>query len=812
MLGVGAGTAARRAVAIAITAVVTSVMLVVGARPVAAADGYSLESASRYVVDPVGGSVRVEVTYRMTNTTPDRSLGNGRVEFYFFDGLRVPVDAPADGLVDLVVLLDGEPADVAQVDDDGVAVLDVDFPYRPRYRRTATVTVSYRLLGAGPRTEASFVRVNPAYISFPVHVYADDGAGDVRVEVPADWTTDYVGGDFDQVRRDGDLRVLIAEDIADTTEFGVLFTARLDDELVSTPLTVGGSRFEIRSWPGDGEWLSFAERHIGDGVPALERLVGTPWPEDAETDVIEASTPYLRGYAGYYYADTDVIEVGEDLDAHTILHELSHAWFNDAAVAERWISEGLADEIGARAVADLGGELPGPDEYDDREHPIVDVEPFPLNEWDRFDNALDDTSEYYGYRTSFEVMRALGDELGERRMTELVAALIAGERAYGDEPGGSVEAVLDGDPVDWQEFLDLAEQVGGATGLEATYRELVVADGDLDELDRRDGMIEQYDELAARGGTWAPPEAVRAAMADWQWVTAEDRIAEAYAALDARDGLATVLEPVGLAPADRIEAAYQASTDLIATEEELDTHRLAAERLVDARADVVARLGQAGFDVPPLTQGQYDAGPLAITPDTEIMARLAAEVLDTSRELDDVLAARALSTAALPADAFVGSPAELIGALDEQLDAARTVVSAFDARDDAGSLLERIGAVGSDVDARLVEAADALAAGDHGAAIAAATSASDTLDGFDERGTARLVAVALGLLIGLAGITALRLRRRSLRARAVSPTSCQRTIRRHARQRDTADCPDGSPDLAADRADARQAVTGDPDR
>ena len=74
-------------------------------------------------------------------------------------------------------------------------------------------------------------------------------------------------------------------------------------------------------------------------MPVLERLTGTPWPESAETDVIEASTPYLRGYAGYYYADDDVIEVGEDLDSHTMLHELSHAWFNDTyarrALAER---------------------------------------------------------------------------------------------------------------------------------------------------------------------------------------------------------------------------------------------------------------------------------------------------------------------------------------------------------------------------------------------------------------------------------------------------------------------------------------------
>ena len=757
MTGVGARVAARRVGALVVALAVVGALLLVDARRAAAAEGYTLESSARYVVDPVSGSVLVDVVYRMTNTTPDRDLGNGRVQFFYFEGLRVPIESATDGLTDLVVLVDGEPAAAEQVDEDGTPVLDVDFPFRLRSGSTATVTVRYRLLGAPPRTEGSFVRVNPAYVSFPVYVYADDGAGDVVVDVPAGWTTDYVGGEFDEVGRTGDRTVFEASDVV-ASEFAVLFTARLDDALVSTPLVTGGSDFEIRSWPGDDEWRDFAERHVRDGVPALERLVGSPWPERDETDVIQASTPYLRGYAGYYFAGSDVIEIGERLDAHTVLHELSHAWFDDAAIAERWISEGLADEIGARAVVALGGPLPGPGDYDDPSDPRPDVVAFPLDEWGDLDSVLDDDAEYYGYRTSFAVMRALGDEIGEERMTALVAAVIAGHRAYGDE--APADPVLDGDAVDWREFLDLAEQVGGATGLEAQYRELVLGDRDVDELDRRDELVERYAALAVRGGTWSPPEAVRAPMAGWDWPAAADRMAEADRVLDLRDGLAATLAPVDLRPAATIEAAYQASVDLPAIEATLATHRLAAERLVDARLDLVARLDAAGFDAPPLTQADYDAAPLAIALDAETAARLADDVSDTVADLDGVLTAGGLTVPALPADSFVRAPADLVSALEARLDAARAVVRAQDARDDAGSILARIGGFGSDVDADLAAAADALAAGDTGAAIAAASEATGTLDDLEERGAARLVAVGLGVVIGVAAVAALRLRRR----------------------------------------------------
>ncbi len=79
------------------------------------------------------------------------------------------------------------------------------------------------------------------------------------------------------------------------------------------------------SWPNDPEWEAFAAKTIAQGVPALEALVGQPWPVKGQLKVIEAVTPYLRGYSGWFSPSTNTIEIGERLDAESMLHELAHA-------------------------------------------------------------------------------------------------------------------------------------------------------------------------------------------------------------------------------------------------------------------------------------------------------------------------------------------------------------------------------------------------------------------------------------------------------------------------------------------------------
>ncbi len=188
-------------------------------------------------------------------------------------------------------------------------MVEVEFPNNLRYGRTATIVVRYDLLGDPPRTETSWVRVNPAYVSFPMIAYADPGAADVRVEIPDDWTPEYSGthavaqGPERRGRARGTRRRRRPTSSTCCSPPGRTSCSTPPRSRSPDPTSSCGRG------PATPRWAQFARRHVDQGLPVLERLTGTPWPEQNETDVIEASTPYLRGYAGYYYADTDVIEV-----------------------------------------------------------------------------------------------------------------------------------------------------------------------------------------------------------------------------------------------------------------------------------------------------------------------------------------------------------------------------------------------------------------------------------------------------------------------------------------------------------------------
>ena len=54
--------------------------------------GYSLTSSAVYRFDPAAPAVNVVTTYEMRNTTPDRNVGGGRIQFFYYDGVRLPLD------------------------------------------------------------------------------------------------------------------------------------------------------------------------------------------------------------------------------------------------------------------------------------------------------------------------------------------------------------------------------------------------------------------------------------------------------------------------------------------------------------------------------------------------------------------------------------------------------------------------------------------------------------------------------------------------------------------------------------------------
>lgn len=348
-------------------------------------------------------------------------------------------------------------------------------------------------------------------------------------------------------------------------------SARNDAALDVHDVDVGDRKVSVAAWPGDAEWSAFVEKNLTDGLPALEKRLS----------IVEASTPYLYGYAGWFLPLQNKIEVGEDLDDRTLLHELSHAWFNRDLFDARWINEGLAEELSARALAELGGKLDDPEVVHlDSSNAVA------LESWSApRSRTSDDDSEHWGYNASFHVMRRLTTEIGMDGLDRVIdgaARDVAAYRAPGDDA-----RTFDG-PDDWKRLLDLLDEAGGAKEADEIFRTYVVP---KEQAAERASARTAYAALRTAGGEWAVPEGVIGAMNAWRFVKATPVMEAATAVLRARDELATTATAAGVNPAATDEAAYERAE----TVEELGAMRTHLEReqagigtLAAARARVAA--------------------------------------------------------------------------------------------------------------------------------------------------------------------------------------------------------------------------------
>jgi hypothetical protein len=206
------------------------------------------------------------------------------------------------------------------------------------------------------------------------------------------------------------------------------------------------------------------------------------------------------------------------------------------------------------------------------------------------------------------VIHALVEEIGPTRMTEVLRRASARTAAY----DGDVEL----SPLSKNgsyEFLDLLEEVGGSTRAEALFRESVFVHSDVTRLIARGLARKAYAGLRERGGAWTPPAGVRLRMAEWRFPEAQTQVIEAGSALDRRDQLQAVLEPVGATVPARYEDAYERSTG--------STAPLVAEmgELLAAARDVQAAKADIDQDHAWVT----DLGLLGANPDA-LLARAAA--------------------------------------------------------------------------------------------------------------------------------------------------------------------------------------------
>lgn len=566
----------------------------------------------RYRVDPVLGQVDVTIDLSVTADKPNRTTSTGYFQYYF-DGTFLAVPAEVG---DLQVTDGAGRALDYEIDDSvtDVIQLQIDFRRNLFYRQTTEVVISFTLPGGAARGD-ELTRVNGAYAGFQAWVDPRLEAASLAVITPPGFVDRSTGSEtFGASERregpDGPEHWFVIEDVDPEFQWASVSLAR-DESLVTTEFDVdvdediedrGRVSFDVLAWPGDQQWTEFVTDNLDTGLPLLADEIGLPWPLDRDLTVIESYDPYLNGYAGWYDVRSAEIEIGDELDTHVMFHELSHVWFNGSLFDERWITEGLADEFGASVVEALGEERPTPPRTSPSNASAV-----PLNRWS--DQTEDVDEETWAYGASWTVTRAMADIVGLDVLAEAAKAAAADHIAYvGDD-----EPETESRTRDWHLYLDLIENQGEVTDDQIVdlFEEWVVASREAEVLADRSSSRARYFALDDAGDGWAPPLAVRRAMARWRFDDADTLIDDAGEVLDRRAETVEVLDelapllPVGstVALPDVLEETFEsAGEDLEDAAELADEALAAAEDLrasgeaIDEATGPLQRIGAIGAD------------------------------------------------------------------------------------------------------------------------------------------------------------------------------------------------------------------------
>ena len=457
------------------------------------------------------------------------------------------------------------------------------------YHQTQTTRITFDLPGGKPRS-ASPIRVGRAYAAFTVWAWGDPGLADIRIVLPPKFSGDVRALPADtpdqltSTTKAGRLSYA-ADDITDPEEWYATVDIADHDALTDVQLDLGGEDVVVHAWPEDREWLDRVSTVVEASVPDLETVIGLPWPVDRELGISEVSSAQIEGYAGLYDSATDEIQISEDLDEQIIVHETAHAWFNGGLFAQRWISEGLADEYASRVIAAEGRTVAGPDKVS-----VRDKAAFRLNDWpppSRVD-ATTTASETYGYDASWTVIGSIVDDVGEAKMHDVFAAAAAHTVTYvGSGPAETSAPAV----ADWRRFLDLVEDVGGSTKAAGLIDTWAVTGVQRPQLTARATARQRYDALVAAGAGWLPGIVIREPMSDWRFDTAKEAMTAAEAVLADRDRLSAETTELGLAFPAALEPAYEtaaSATDLTTLDGRIATWLKAADAVRSARDALAA--------------------------------------------------------------------------------------------------------------------------------------------------------------------------------------------------------------------------------
>jgi hypothetical protein len=386
--------------------------------------------------------------------------------------------------------------------------------------------------------------------------------------------------------------VFSAREIEDPASWFVFVSARNDDALDVSAAAIDDLAVRILSWPGDAEWATQVRELAEIGLPFLRDIIGLDYAPVERVDIYQARDPSLLGFAGWYIADQDRIEMGEVVDAHVILHELTHLWFNQRLFSSRWINEGMAEVFAAHATEVLGVEADA--DHGSPTQPVLgDPSRVALNEWlfpelAPSEDQLTRNRELFGYNASFWVVARVAADVGIDGLQRVIRATSERVTAY-QVPDRDPEAA-DEPRGDWRRFLDLLEEHAGATDIQDLFRDHVVTAEERTLLDDRERTRAAYEPL--RSGRMAPPWAVRRLLDAWDFTEARKAIAAATDILAVADDIVTTLSGTGLDLPRSVVTSYESAASLA----DLDAAALIAQRHLEAA--LILGAAQEAFDAP----------------------------------------------------------------------------------------------------------------------------------------------------------------------------------------------------------------------
>lgn len=537
----------------------------------AAAPDLTIVSDATYTVQPEQNRVRVNATLVLTNHLKDTVTKR-----YYFDRAFLAVLPGTSGFK---FSWDGKGTPEVHVSEKTAdyTLLRLDLGQRIFSGKSATYKLRFDLVDPGGEPTRD-VRIGETLASFPVWAFATESTpgASVKVVFPAGFDVEVESGTIPEPSIAPDGRVVFQSGtLAEPLEFfaylvgdrpGAYTERRLEVSVRGQPVEV-----TVRAWPDDQVWLDRVSTLVERALPELARQIGMGWRLDGPLVVQEAASRSTGGYAGLFDPAERKVEVAYYAEDDVVLHELAHAWFNGALLADRWANEGFASAYAAESMVALGL----PYTFDELTEEMLAAE-IPLNAWGPIGREATATEDY-AYLTSLDVAQVAVVLAGTGVMPFVWKDAAERVGAYQPPIGYGREPELVDGPPDWRGLLDLLEDRSQRT-FEKEWRLYVVRDTDEPLLDARREARTRYDELVDAAGDWRLPTSVRDAMRAWQFETATQLFDAAEGVLAQRTQIEDAAGASGLTPPVSLEGAFELNDGFATASDEAAAELEAIER------------------------------------------------------------------------------------------------------------------------------------------------------------------------------------------------------------------------------------------